>query len=169
MEHSFNSVYRENLKGEFNTPFNWDNKTISLEAKKENIISYHNLFNHFNIVFESCDVFELLEKYKEHKSFIYLDPPYMNDNQANENKYNENHFTKQKQIVLIDLLCNELSKNNANEFLYSNHLLPIISDKFKEYGMDYIEVYRKNIMTSKKEDRGNEITEILAFSVETTK
>lgn len=41
-------------------------------------MNLHNFFNSNNVEFENLDVFELINKYDESDTFIYLDPPYSN-------------------------------------------------------------------------------------------
>lgn len=78
MKHNFNGLYTENQKGAFNTSFNWSAKKINTDAIKESIDNLHHFFTTHDVVFESMDVFELIQKYQEEDTFIYLDPPYSN-------------------------------------------------------------------------------------------
>ncbi|MBT5492252.1 DNA adenine methylase [bacterium] len=157
MKNSFNGIYRENLKGEFNTPFNWNNKKEKLD-KEITILEYHRLFNTIDVVFENLDVFELLNKYNNYKtSFLYLDPPYANEDEK-ENKYNKEHFNFDKQKELLNYL------NNYENYIYSNHSIEFFQKYFqKDQQHSFIEVERKNIMTSKKENRSNNVKEILGI------
>jgi site-specific DNA-adenine methylase len=192
--HSFNSVYRENGKGEYNVPYNWDNKKIQLSSKVEQIEEFRKLFNELDIVFENMDVFELLNKYKSKNSFVYLDPPYLNQNEndiglikdvieheeaskkegylgrieeakrkmvgksKSENSYNKDHFGYKEQMKLLDLL-----DSNFNNFMYSNHNMSSINVYFNKPGWGSEVVNRKNIMTSKVENRGDDKEEILGW------
>jgi len=45
--------------------------------------------------------------------------------------------------------------------MFSNHYLPLFKDYFSKPNHKFITVSRKNIMTSKKENRGNDVLEIL--------
>lgn len=157
-DHCFNGVYRENSKGEYNTPFNWDNKKYYPENKKQTINDFSKLFNDFNIVFENLDVFKLLNKYKhlKNEAFLYLDPPYLNEDKG-ENKYNKDHFGYVEQVKLLK------SIDEYHNFVFSNHSVKLFKDFFSNKNKSFVEVGRKNIMTSKKEDRGNDIMEILGI------
>jgi DNA adenine methylase len=156
MTNCFNGVYRENGKGEFNTPFNWNNKP-ELGLNKLAILDEYNVFfNSINIIFKNKDVFELLEEYKTNSNvFIYLDPPYFNK-EGNENKYNKNHFGYNEQLELIDTAI------LFDYVLYSNHYEDFIIDRFKSNcKIIYKEVKRKNIMSSKSSTRSEEKSEII--------
>lgn len=154
-EHSFNGVYRENSKGEYNTPFNWDNKKYNIKNKSETILEYSELFNKLNIIFENMDVFELLNKYNNKNAILYLDPPYLNEDEKGENKYNKDHFGFKEQIKLLDLIL------KYNNFIYSNHYIETIVDFFQNNKIRFKKVYRKNIMNSKVENRNQDVAEIL--------
>lgn len=39
--HCYNGVYRENGKGEYNTPFNWDHKVYKIENIEKNLKNYY--------------------------------------------------------------------------------------------------------------------------------
>jgi len=155
-EHAFNGVYRENSKGGYNSPFNWDNKKNNIERKEKTIIEHHNFFNSINIIFENMDVFELIKKYPTQKTFIYLDPPYLNED-SGENKYSKEHFTKELQVKLL----NEILK--YEHFLYSNHNTETIINFLNKNNIEYIKIARKNIISSSKESRKKDIYEVLAF------
>jgi len=159
MDNCFNGVYRENKKGEYNVPFNWDNKKVNWGNKIEIIKKHNKLFNEINIEFENKDVFKLLEEYKNSKnSFIYLDPPYYNEN-GGENKYNRDIFSKTEQTRLI-----AMSKEYDN-VLYSNHYEDFLIKEFEEQQKEIVvkEVFRKNIMSSNKDTRDQDKKELLLF------
>jgi len=155
-DHSFNGVYRENNSGGYNTPFNWDNKKYNIDNKTKTILEYSSFFNKNNIKFKNLDVFDLLHENKNKNNiFIYLDPPYLNIEERNENQYNKDHFGLEEQKKLLNSL------ENYDTFMFSNHLLPLFEEYFSKKGHKFNIVRRKNIMTSKKSDRGLEILEIL--------
>ena len=158
MQNCFNGVYRENKKGEFNIPYNWNSTLSNLENKIKDLEEYNILFNQVNITFSNKDVFELLEEYKNKNNiFIYLDPPYLNID-GGENKYNKDHFGYNEQIKLL---------NYTKDFkyvLYSNHNHEIIKDFFnKEDNVSTQEVFRKNIMSSSNASRQEDKSELLIF------
>jgi len=160
MLHSFNGNYRENSKGLFNNPFNWEPKVLNIDNKIQQLKEYNKLFNQINIQFFNLDVFEFLKIVKPSKSFIYIDPPYINEkNTKSTHKYNKINFDINKQYQLI----NEL--NNFYFYIYSNHynenLIMYIKNNLENYY--YNEVFRKNLITSKIEDRKLLKKEILIY------
>ena len=78
MQHNFQGLYQENSKGEFNTHFNWETKRINTNKIKESLFNLHHFFNTNEVIFENLDVFELVAKYDERDTFVYVDPPYSN-------------------------------------------------------------------------------------------
>lgn len=76
MQHNYRGLYQENSKGEYNSHFNWETKRTNTNKIKESLFNLHHFFNTHEVVFESMDVFELVQKYDERDTFIYLDPPY---------------------------------------------------------------------------------------------
>lgn len=154
--HCFNGIYRENGKGNYNTPFNWTPNKKNLKIEEDKIIQYYHFFKNNDIIFENLDVFDLLKKYNNYKEItLYLDPPYLNISETNENKYNKEHFDKNAQLKLLE----ELTKYDS--FIFSNHLNKIFENYFTQKNNSFITVNRKNIMTSKVENRKNDKIEIL--------
>jgi len=156
MQHCFNGVYRENSKGLFNVPFNWGNQRQNLEMKKRKIEEYSKFFNLINITFEKKDVFDLLDKYNNSNSFIYLDPPYINEN-ITENKYSKEEFGFNEQIKLLNYML------KYDKALYSNHYIDFLINFFNEKNIKFDKIARKNIMSASNESRKEDIFEILAY------
>lgn len=160
MNHCFNSVYRENSKGEFNTPFNWDNKKTNLNNKIETMKNFNIFLNSFNIEFSSLSFDDfytnIVKNLNNETTLFYYDPPYLNETN-NENKYNKIHFDYKQQIELINKI-----KNKNKNFIYSNHSVKEIENLFSDFEIK--KVYRKNIMTPKKENRNTAIEELIVFS-----
>jgi len=154
--HCFNGIYRENLKGGYNTPFNWESKTFNEEKIREKIVAVNKVFNLFVIEFSNKSFVDL--NYNNN-SFYYLDPPYINDINTNENKYNKDSFDIDKQKLLI-------KKIKGASFLYSNHDNDILIKEFEENNMsvNINKVSRKNIISSSNESRKTDKIEILVSS-----
>lgn len=150
--HCFNGVYRENSKGNYNTPFNWEAKYFSEEKIMKKITSVNNVFNMFEVHF-SISSFEKIAFNVD--TLYYLDPPYINED-ITENKYNKEAFTVEKQYELIESL------KNVN-FVYSNHKNDLLDKKFKEISgrLEIKEIPRKNIISASNESRKNDKIEIL--------
>lgn len=154
--HCFNGIYRENLKGEYNTPFNWESKTFNEDKIREKIVTVNKVFNLFVIEFSNKSFLDL--NYNNH-SFYYLDPPYINDINTNENKYNKDSFNLDKQKILIN-------KIKSTSFVYSNHDNDILIKEF-EYNnipITVSKVSRKNIISASNESRKIDKIEILVSS-----
>lgn len=155
--HCFNGVYRENTKGEYNTPFNWESKTYTEENISKKIMNLNNLFRKFNIAFTSVSFEDI--KYS-HNCLYYLDPPYLNEDELVENKYNKSGFSLEKQKELINKIKNV-------PFIYSNHDSNILIDEFNTIGKNVKiqKIARKNIISASTESRKKDKIEILVSSI----
>lgn len=152
-KHAFNGIYRENLKGEYNTPFNWSGSNM-LETIEIKVNEISKLFNQFNLEFK-CQSFDEIE-YNNH-TLYYLDPPYLNE-EINENKYNKNSFGIKEQLLLLDKIKNK-------NFIYSNHKAKLLLDEFNKFkDVQIKEIARKNIMSAKSSTRQDDKIEILVSS-----
>lgn len=120
MQHNYRGLYQENKKGEFSTHFNWETKRINLKQIKDNLYNLHRFFNTHEVIFESLDVFGLVETYNERDTFIYLDPPYSNSTiQYKKVERSFNALDTHKELIE---LCNQqfdyvMYSNNYNETL----------------------------------------------------
>lgn len=156
--HCFNGVYRENQKGEYNTPFNWGLKYFDRVKSEENIMAVHHVFTQFDMVFTN-------ENYKNVdfsnlQTLYYVDPPYINNKgEIQENKYHQDGFNDNDQINLIKLLKDKC-------FIYSNHDHPLLLNEFEQSHSEcFIQrVSRKNIMSASNESRKTDKMEILVSS-----
>ena len=81
--HCFNGVYRENSKGEYNTPFNWEGKIYTEQKIQDKVNTVHDIFKLFNITFSTESFLNLNYNIK---TLYYLDPPYINEIEALENQ-----------------------------------------------------------------------------------
>ncbi len=143
-KHCFNGIYRENSKGEYNTPFNWEPKVFTNGEVNERVNDLKEVFSRFNINFSSKS-FESLDYNKN--TIYYLDPPYANDEMI-ENKYNKIGFGMNEQKKLISLL-------KDMKFVYSNHYNQELLNEFDKFGCHYLlqKISRKNIISASAEGR----------------
>lgn len=149
-KHAFNGVYRENAKGEYNTPFNWSGNTM-LETFEQKVMAIHQVFRQFNLICVAQSFDHIV--YNE-DTLYYLDPPYLNETMG-ENKYNKDAFSLEQQLELIH-------KIEKSSFIYSNHKSNILLTEFlKMKNVQTTEVIRKNIMSANVKSRQKNKTEIL--------
>lgn len=153
--HCFNGIYRENQKGQYNTPFNWEARLVTKEIVSEKINNILNCFSNFKIEFSAVDFSQI----KESNSVIYLDPPYLNKNN-NENSYHKESFGLDRQIELLEKIKNY-------KYIYSNHNDERIRNYFNNnlFNNNLIieTVNRKNIISASSESRKNDKVEILVI------
>lgn len=111
---SFNGIYRENLKGEYNVPYGYKKYKELFEF--ENLKQLSVLFK--NSEFSSNDFDKIKNKVKK-GDFVFLDPPYTVVHSLNGFiKYNQKLFSWDDQKRLRDLVM-YLENENIN-FILSN-------------------------------------------------
>lgn len=151
--HCFNGIYRENSKGGYNTPYNWDARIISEVVTREKINKVLNVFNQFDIEFSTGSYDQINYTLN---ALYYLDPPYINEDEIMENAYHKDGFGIMEQENLIDKI-----KHSA--FIYSNHsndkLITIFNNKNIDINVKVIP--RKNIISASNESRKTDKLEIL--------
>lgn len=151
--HCFNGIYRENSKGGYNTPYNWDARIITEERTREKINNVLSVFNKFDIQF-STGSYALLDY--SLNALYYLDPPYINEDAVMENAYHKDGFGIVQQEDLID-------KMKHSSFIYSNHSNDKLIEIFKSKQIDVVVklIPRKNIISASNESRKTDKLEIL--------
>lgn len=133
----FRGLYRMGPNG-FNVAFG--------NYKKPNIINIEQLLE-LSKVFQKVEFknisFEESLKLKNFKTndFIYLDPPYVPENNKSFTRYNIDGFTLEKHKKLFKM-CHKINKKNIR-FLMSNSCTKMVKDSFKNYKIDEIVCKRK--------------------------
>lgn len=125
---SFNGIYRENLKGEYNVPFG--HRTISSLFDLEHIKQISRLLHNAN--FTSCDFEDTLPQVKKN-DLVFLDPPYT---VAHENngfiKYNKKIFAWEDQERLKSYI--EKIKLKGAYFILTNAAHESIGELYNSSG-----------------------------------
>jgi len=152
LNHNYNGLYSENKRCEVNCSFNWSAKHIDIEAIAANIRNLHEFFTVNTIIFETMNAKELLEKYKDEDTFIYLDPPYINSD-IQYTKKNIDSFNN------IDTHFQLLEECNKYKYvLYSNNHHEMFVERFD----NYLNFKRTNSISDK--DKKAKL-EILAYKI----
>lgn len=152
----FNGLYRENKKGQFNTPYGGEKKTLGINY--EGMKEFNHLCNTKNVVIKNLDYKECL-MYITEDSFVYLDPPYRPlDATSSFTNYNAGGFGDKEQIELKEF-CDEINKIGA-KFLLSNSDCPdgFFDNLYKDYTIE--RVYARRSINSNGNKRGK-ISELL--------
>lgn len=164
MKHCFSGNYTENKQAKLTTGFNWCAKKVDVKQVETAIMNLHNFFNSNNVEFENLDVFELINKYDESDTFIYLDPPYSNSQIQYGNGKRARKKSRKKAVNNITFneikLHQQLIESCHSKFecvMYSNNFDEI----FTEYFDNHTTFERNNsIGTEKIEKRKVEILAI---------
>lgn len=149
MQHNFNGLFHENKKGDFNTSFNWSSQIIKTETIHQSILTLHAFFTSHDVIFESMDVFELVEKYDQKETFIYLDPPYSNSNI--QYKQGTKSFNEVQTHLELLKLCDKY-----DYVMYSNNHESVFEEIFKTH----VNFSRGNFGNKKTEKSTKEILAI---------
>jgi DNA adenine methylase len=134
----FRGLFRESKNG-FNVPYG-NNKNPNI-IDKSHLFDIHNLIK--NVIFIQSD-FSNSFKNINNNDFIYLDPPYVPENENSFVKYTNNGFDLEQHILLFNLT------NELNNFLMSNSNVPLIYEYFpkNKYNIELIDCKRR--INSKK-------------------
>lgn len=153
MNHNFRGKYVENKKGEYSVPFNWSTRSIDTKMLEEHIYNLHHFFNEQNVIFESMSTNELIEKYDDADTFIYLDPPYCNADVNYSSANNTSYENIDSHLSLLE------SCSKYDFVMYSNNH----DDRFIEKLDHHINFSRTNTVSTKKSSRSKQ--EILGFKI----
>lgn len=134
LNHNYKGLYSENKKGGFNSSFNWCAKAVNTDAIKMALDNLHCFFTENEVIFESMDTFELIKKYPEEDTFIYLDPPYSKSKLQYKKKSRDNDFNNVSTHTKLIQLCEKY-----RYVMYSNNF----EEEFVEHFDGHVTFLRK--------------------------
>lgn len=140
----FNGLYRVNAKGEFNVPWNQQDKLNAYS--EENIYAINDYLKNVDV---SCGDFEIAVKTAKKNDFVYFDPPYDSDLETFTD-YTKVGFGKNEQIRLSE--CYKSLDKKGVKCMLSNHNTKLINELYKNYNIHIIEARRS--INSKGNGRG---------------
>lgn len=149
---SFNGIYRENSKGDYNTPFGWKHRPLDYSKFETSVFAMRDFLKNFEIIFSIGDYKNVMDI---DNCLYYLDPPYFNTDGTLESSYSSGGFGIDEQKVLIEKLT-------GKKYFYSNHLSVSMFELFKDEYKDMLTFERKNKVSSG--DRNSERYEMLVFN-----
>jgi DNA adenine methylase len=153
---SFNGLYRENSKGNYNVPFGKQTNPAYLNV---DLADELRAFLRNENVHVKCESYEHIEERVESGDFIYMDPPYY----STFTQYTSRKFVEKEQVELRDFfqrLCNKGCK-----VALSNSDHPFIRNLYAQIeGVRIIEINVKRFINSKGEARKNEKKELLIIN-----
>lgn len=139
---SFNELYRENSKGEYNVPYRKYNTDIYDE---KHIKSLHNFLNERKVKIYNSDYKNLNIDYNS-TDLVYLDPPYFQSDESKFTSYTKEKFGYREQKELFDF-CVTLDKKGV-KFILSNSPCDEIKTLYKMFNQ--FEFYIPRSMRSGK-------------------
>lgn len=147
----FRGIYRIGPKG-FNVPYgNYNNVSIFNENY---IIKLSNLFNKYNIIFESKS-FELIKIDNiSNNDFFYFDPPYYPIDKKSFVGYQKEGFDIKLNKELINF-CNSLNLKKI-KFVHSNSYTDFILNSYNNFNIDKINC-KRTINSKKPNSKVNEV------------
>lgn len=146
----FRGIFRISSNG-FNVPYgNYKNPEI---INKEHLNKINELIK--EVIFECQDYRKSLENIKK-DDFIYLDPPYIKENDKSFVGYTENGFNIENHEILFKII-HELTEKNI-KIMLSNSDVKIIEDRFKEnkYNIERI-ICKRTINSKNPESKTKEV------------
>lgn len=149
---AFNGLYRENLKGQFNVPFN-NAKSLNLLNSGQLALNSHALKG---VSLKRCGYREAVREAKM-GDLVYFDPPYVPiSSTAAFTDYTKSAFGPEAQEDLRNLAL-ELMKRGVNVVL-SNSYSPIVEKLYKGFDLHQLRINR--LVAAERNSRG-EISEYL--------
>lgn len=151
----FNGLYRENSKGQFNTPFGrYKNPNIA-DADNLRAVSEYLKQSKISIVHQDYKTTAMKAKKGD---FVYFDPPYYPMSAtASFTKYVKGDFNAQNQVELSEVF-RALAKRGCHVML-SNSNTDFIKDLYKDFQL--IEVEANRFINCQGANRGKQAVEVL--------
>lgn len=144
----FNSLYRVNRKGYFNTPYG-HKRTIQI-VDQDNLTAISQYLNNNEIAITSGDFAKVLTQVKPN-SLVYLDPPYVPlTATASFTSYTSVGFNKSDQECLAQS-CQHLDRIGA-KFIASNSDTELVHELYQEFNIRT--VYAKRNINANGKKRG---------------
>lgn len=144
----FNGLYRENKKGEFNSPFGYRDH-LNIDA--ENLYEIADYLNKSNVQFISKDYTECL-KLLDENSFAYIDPPYRPVKPNGFTTYNKSGFNDTNQRELA-----EICQHTKGKVLCSNSNDSFFEELYKGFKINHVSARRKVSCTSSGRELATEL------------
>lgn len=153
---SYNGIYRENLKGEYNVPFGYRTKNF---LEPENLIEASKSLQQSNL--RTDDFTSVLESVKE-KDLVFLDPPYtVSHNKNGFIKYNKNLFSLEDQYILKEVIT---EINNSGAYYILTNAAHSKIDEIFSIGNKKLELTRASLIGGTNANRG-QITEFIFTNI----
>lgn len=151
-KHCFNGLYRVNMKGLFNVPWNHKEKIKSIdEANIRNIAMY---LRHNEVTITNGD-FELACESCKEGDFVYFDSPYdILSKTSSFVDYTKESF-KEEDHIRLAALYRRLTKRGVF-CLLTNHGTPLIRKLYDGFSIEEVEVQRA-INSDASKRRGREV------------
>ena len=150
----FNGLYRVNSLGDFNVPFNGENKIKLFET--DILEEANELLNKENVLLEQSDFRKIIFKRDE---FIYFDPPYSPKPKMNGfTKYTNNGFNEEMQKELANIFY-DLSKS-GNKIILSNSFTTFTNQLYSDPGYNKYRIRARRLINCDGNGR-DKITELL--------
>ncbi|MDQ7816449.1 MAG: Dam family site-specific DNA-(adenine-N6)-methyltransferase [Melioribacteraceae bacterium] len=152
---SFNGIYRENLKGEYNVPYGYKNYKCLFDYN--NLRTFSEKLKDVNLYHRDFETF--IENIKQN-DLVFLDPPYTVAHSNNGFiKYNQQLFSIEDQERLANFL-KKIKKRKAY-FILTNASHRNIKNIFQEF--DYKKIKRYSVVGGKNSKR-EKIEELIFFN-----
>lgn len=151
-KHCFNGLYRVNMKGLFNVPYNQNDMANAMD--EVNLVNIGFYLSEADVDIR-CEDFESVVSEAKEGDFVYFDSPYVPvSTTASFTDYTKDGFTLDDHKRLADLF-RRLDKRGVKVML-SNHNVPLVHELYDGYYIECVDV-RRNINSDSKKRTGKEV------------